>query len=302
MVSNGESLEYNIDELAKIPLLTSRFILYIEDTNGKFAYSSFLQRNQSLKNKRIPIYPTNNKKNAIALYRKLEGSKEIRKVAFIIDRDYDFILDKDIIDDKRVIYLKKYTLENYFITEGLWEQLLAYCLKEDLQEVFENYSFDKCKNKLKKEYLKLVPFFLIISKHNLTIQYSKNSHFNDYFKNCIECGKNKKKKTISKNCNSLIKNEDIKCCKNKIKFLIKTIQQQDKNLDLKTEYKFWRRKIKNEDILDLIPGKALLKIFLEYIRIEFHAKLVGDVYQISCVKEVDPSIDEVINNLENIFK
>lgn len=235
-------INYTLEELAIIPqMCQDSWILYIEDAKGISIYDDLLKNVKKKYN--LEIFSAKTKENVKKIF-KLNMKKDyFYRTLHLVDQDYEAILEKQMIDSSNFFYLNKYTLENYFITEKYWNQILKYKLNCTEKHIQKNHNFKNWKENTEKQYTKIIPLFLMISKNCVKVKYSDCS-----FKRFLH----EKKFEIEKD---------------KIRSYLKEINEksEDKNLSI-NEYKFWAKKIKKyPEILDLIPGKQLLNLLMTNI-------------------------------------
>lgn len=114
-------IEYTSQALSNRDLFyedNQKYIMYVEDQGKEYIYESILERmftSDFIKN--IKILGLGGKSRVKNKYK--ENKKESKKnKIYLVDGDFDLLLNNDIICDDNFIYLDRYNIESYFIDEN----------------------------------------------------------------------------------------------------------------------------------------------------------------------------------------
>lgn len=175
-----EYLEYTEDALINRVLLlsfTNEVNIIVEDTGKEFEYQKIFQRIFKDKYKISNIFPMNGKegvKNALDFYGKIhQGNNNF----YIVDGDFDLILDKERINEEYFIYLDRYNIESYFIDKEATILYMSNKLKKMQQEVEKEIEYD---NWYMDTYSKLEKLFLAYVVGQAELPDEKNVGISQY--------------------------------------------------------------------------------------------------------------------------
>lgn len=258
--------------------LTSKNILFIEDLNSKGLYSNLLK--QSLpenKFKEIKIESLENKKNVLDCFNVVkENNKLYNKSLFLVDLDFDLIKRIPKVEDRKVFYLEKYTLENYFISEEYGVMIISNNMNKEYLKIAKEFSYDDWLEKVKNTYSDLLPLFLSIQNLASPIETSKQSPKIFFETNNFD-------KHLP-GIKSYLKGIGEKKCK-QLCHLIK------KN----------KEKIKQIDVVDFIPGKQLLELYV--LKINNHLGKSNHIsintYKTIATYNLPKELGKILKKIEN---
>lgn len=114
-------IEYTSQALSNRDLFyedNQKYIMYVEDQGKEYIYESILERmftSDFIGN--IKILGLGGKSRVKNKYK--ENKKESKKnKIYLVDGDFDLLLNNDVIVDDNFIYLDRYNIESYFIDEN----------------------------------------------------------------------------------------------------------------------------------------------------------------------------------------
>jgi 5S rRNA maturation endonuclease (ribonuclease M5) len=245
---------YSAEEnLRRIRMQKKLNFVVVEGPDDIPIYESFLE-SLNVKNNFEVIFSGG--KTAIKDFIKNHKSKNS---IFIVDRDFD----KNEINDERVVYLNRYSIENYFICEEVISAALSLvfkCKKQDAKNIF---SLD--------EYRKEISHSIETLTKSLY-----------YYQNIIAPQKVDEEK-IAWSDMFICENNSWKICKKKVIQLIKTLIPDDEDQD-KAKSEFEKKYTANVDFLYIFPGKMLKTSLQRYIQLK--------------IKEVKPSARSHFGDIE----
>lgn len=114
-------IEYTSQALSNRDLFyedNQKYIMYVEDQGKEYIYESILERmftSDFIKN--IKILGLGGKSCVKNKYKENKNESKINKI-YLVDGDFDLLLNNEIIVDDNFIYLDRYNIESYFIDEN----------------------------------------------------------------------------------------------------------------------------------------------------------------------------------------
>ncbi|MGN0944800.1 hypothetical protein [Fusobacterium varium] len=260
-----KEIEYSIDGIeALLKMDLRRRFLIIEDCKGKGYYSNlFSQILEKDENEILRIISLGGKEKVKEFYK--EKKESYKNLCYLVDMDYDDFLNIEKIEDDSFFYLKKYTLENYFVNESVGVTLLCNRLNLDYSDSKNKLQYENWKEFIEKEYKSLITSFLTVRELKMGVPCIKDGAM-QYF-SISRCLKNCPQR---KNCVDN-ENKQLKCNKN-IKIYYKRIKAKaiEKNINRRQFHEtFFKHKTSIEnhpDIFSLIPGKHLINLYSFYLQ------------------------------------
>ena len=236
-------LERTLIARKNISLLTSRKFLYIEDSKGVGYYSTLLKNNLKEESSKIKVISLDSKLNVIDKFIELQNKSNIKNYAFLVDLDFDLLLNKEKIEHNSFFYLDKYTFENYLIDEDTAVNIIS--SYENLEQDFsiDKFNYSEWTEKIIKAYKKILPLFLAIR--------TLDSH-------PVE--------TSKCDCNALFDMTNFELDSNKVSNYLKRIPKTLKcGNHICIQINYFMKLLSSEDIFNNIPGKQMLKLFIARI-------------------------------------
>lgn len=174
-----ESLEYSREGLLNLDIFFNNEInFYVEDSGKEYRYQTILEELFDIKIE--TIFALGCKNNLKQKFKQLEQESKLYNSFFIADLDFDFLLNKDLIDNEHFIYLQKYEIENYILEEKAIINFLKNqlsCMKSYAEQKLNYKSWLKETN---KELYELFILYLIVQEKCLQIE-NTNQNANMYF-------------------------------------------------------------------------------------------------------------------------
>ncbi|SDR45864.1 Protein of unknown function [Burkholderia orbicola] len=158
---------YSEDALAAIDVFLFEFndcLFYVEDVGQENLYLSILGK--IMPDVKIDnIFPLGGKENVLTHCRENPASR--RPAFYILDMDYDDLLG-EVVEDERIIYLKRYSIENYFIEfDAILNLIISEYPKRHINDVRENLRFDDFYRKTLNDIRSLVRAFILTQLHKV---------------------------------------------------------------------------------------------------------------------------------------
>ena len=139
--------------------------IYFEDNGKEYFYEELINRLFGEKNI-FEVYGLNGKTTLISKYKIEKENKSI----FVADGDFDLLIEKEMINDKKFIYLKKYNIESYLIDEDSIINMIWVKNKMSKTKIKNLLSF---KNWYKTMLHELGEVFLLFATKKKYYEYSK---------------------------------------------------------------------------------------------------------------------------------
>lgn len=245
-MSTYESLERSTKSLFNKSIFLSVYndlIIYVEDIDLGAVYEKILNRIFENNIKFDNIYLSGGKGKVKEMYEKYKMDPIVPSF-FIVDLDYDNLLEKEIIKDDNFLYLNRYSIENYLLNDSAAINILNPRLNKGIKECSNLVSFDNWLNKIEKELKFLNSLFLSVQYLGLGIENTKKSAESFLHDRTFEIDQSK------------IDNYYLKVCE-----VAKEVNKLDELKDCIDRY----NSLQDALVRHTFPGKILLKIFYHHI-------------------------------------
>lgn len=164
-------IEYTSQALSNRDLFyedNQKYIMYVEDQGKEYIYESILERmftSDFIKN--IKILGLGGKSRVKINIKKIK--KNQKNKIYLVDGDFDLLLNNDIICDDNFIYLDRYNIESYFIDENA----LVRCIRINCElcsgNVKSKLDFQSWKRQVYNSLENLFILYLIVQYCSLNI-------------------------------------------------------------------------------------------------------------------------------------
>lgn len=245
-----QNLEYTDEGLLNLDIFFENDVnFYIEDKEQEYRYETIF--NELFDMKIEKIFPLGGKENVKKKYLEMKNADKLGKNFFIVDADFDIVLNKNIIKDKHFIYLQKYEIENYLIDENAIIEFLKdelCCVRTSAEDYFK---LSEWKDTIIDDLYELFLLYLLVQHLDLEKE-NTGQVPNQYFD---------KKGRVSK--------DKINNYYNEIKEILPAkydIQKEIKKLDILV------KKTYNNELSDFIKGKFLLTGLRIYLYDVIHSR------------------------------
>lgn len=165
-------INYSIQALDNRDIFYSdneKYIMYVEDQGKEYIYESILERmftRDFIKN--IKILGLGGKSRVKNKYKQNKIESKNNRI-YLVDGDFDLLLNNDIIVDNNFIYLDRYNIESYFIDENA----LVRCIRINCGLCSENVKsildFQSWKRKVYNSLENLFILYFIVQYCSLNI-------------------------------------------------------------------------------------------------------------------------------------
>ena len=166
-----DTLQYSDNGLMNrmIFLSTSNEInVIVEDVGKEYEYEQIFDRLFDGKIVVNHIFPMNGKPGVIKAFNQYGATYKDKKVFYIVDGDFDEIMEKKEIDDPQFIYLKDYNIEDYYIDKKAIIKYVSGRIKKSMSDVNTLVDFDLWENESFSVLIDLFICFIVIQKTDPT--------------------------------------------------------------------------------------------------------------------------------------
>jgi hypothetical protein len=262
MTYEYEKLERNADSLFNKSIFLSVYedlIIYVEDEDLGGVYEVLLNRifDNTIKYEKIHLSGGKQKvKDLFEIYSK----NPIVPSFFIVDLDYDIILNNELIKADNFVYLQRYSIENYLLSDIVGINLLNSRLAIGREQCLLRLDFNNWINIVQNELKFLNSLFISIQYLALDIVNTS--------KNAEEFLKEKSWEIDTGKINKYFQEVQLVAYrKNKLDELNHFIDEFNEVQNSMFSHNLWH----------IIPGKILLKIYYKYL-VELFPKRKKQLY------------------------
>lgn len=262
-----EGLFYSEEALLNRVLFLSEFNevnVFVEDEHKEYEYENIFERMFSYELKINDIFPMKGKPGVKKAFEQYGANYDGKPSVYIVDGDFDIIMEKDIINHPNFIYLDKYNIESYYIDKRAILKYLAGKLKKRQKDIAEEIDYDNWMNCTYTQLKELFINYIIAQKvfpDEKNVGIAPYTYIND-ITGCIDGGK-------------------IQC-------YIDQLRGRVSNYD--ELYDVYRRRfieILDGDATRLICGKYVIASLSQYLRKNTSAKFKEDDFRYFLVSEFD---------------
>lgn len=265
---------YSSDGASNLYFFNEETILYIEDAKGVGIYEEFINEKLKEYSSKINIVAANGKKGVKEIFNNLKEREELEKKLFIVDLDYDKFLEENMINNLKFLYLKKYTLENYMVSENSALKIISIRNSISKKNIHNIFNYNEWINKIEIYYRKLIPIFLTLRFNQINIE---------------NCGAKAERFFLKENC---------ELCSDKLGSYIRKIKEKGFS-ESDDKFIYFLEKIRNDSKIDIaIPGKQLLTLFRFELNKILNTKIDNDIDFITMLA---PYLEEEFENLLKDF-
>lgn len=136
---------------------TNEINIFVEDRNKEYEYQSIFERLLGSEILVKKVFAVGGKLEVEKAYREYGDVYDNRKNFYIVDGDFDLLLEKAMIDSPNYIYLQRYNIESYYVDKNAALLYMAGKMKKVKEEVDTEICYDEWS---KDTYSKLERLFL----------------------------------------------------------------------------------------------------------------------------------------------
>lgn len=274
-------IEFNYSDEAKLNRSILRandndiFRLYVEDEHGEYQYQIILEKLfPNLDVNKILISALGGKNSVIKAYEERGPETNSIPNIYLVDADFDLLLDKKKINHKHFIYLERYNIESYFPDKDNTIKYLRSVTKSLKKEVDNILNYNEWEN---LTYDRLAKLHLLYAQFKCEHLNVKNNKYLDV--------------------NGIIKIDPI---------LEQEISLKKKHSDFgkqKQKIKTLYTKNLQSNPFKLIDGKDLIKLLCLYINKKFNKTIKETDLREHLLNNINPHLLQFLkNNINNILK
>lgn len=244
--------------------------VFFEDKKKEYFYEALLERVLGELKKQVGVHCLNGKTTLIKKYNDIQDGR-LSHYIFVVDGDFDLLLEEKMINDEKFIYLKKYNIESYLLQK---ESIVKYVRgKSELcrDEVEKKLEYDEWYDSIIKDLGEVFIWSALLKKHTDETAIRNNIIDSKTGKISYEIKENQRKK-------------------------VKKINDYEKKLKYLNE-RFCS--LYDGDYSYIICGKVLLNSFVHYLKFKmncsiFHKDLIQFLLN-------DISLNEFLN-IKNVVE
>ena len=120
--------------------------IFVEDEYKEYIYENIFQRMFNYKININKIFPMKGKPGVEKAFREYGDSYDEKPAIYLVDGDFDLVMDKKMISSPNYIYLEKYNIESYYIDEKAVLNYMVGKMKTTQKNVSETIEYSKWKD------------------------------------------------------------------------------------------------------------------------------------------------------------
>lgn len=228
----------------------SKLLIFVEDKGKEYEYEYIFAK--MFEQYKIGVFAMGGKSAVKKLFNKYREEYNHKPLLYLVDADFDLLLNKNIINHTNFIYLKKYNIESYFINNKSIFNFVKLTMRMKQSDVLNKFNYDVWLKDTYSNFKELFLYFAIVQDRPDIFGSKKNVALSPYL--FLE-----DKGTINTN---------------KIKNYKSELESIFGNIDIlfsDMENKF--KKNLNGDCSRLICGKYLIACLLNYFKNSLSIKI-----------------------------
>ena len=167
-MTNNFDLSYSAEGLLSRVLFrtsSATVTIFVEDVNKEFEYEEIFEKLLPEELSVDCIFPTGGKPKLEEAFELFGNSPEYGKTFFIADGDFDIVLGKEMIEADNFIYLKRYNIESYLLSEKAVLKFMRPKLKKTLQETKRTIRYEEWIGALSPFFNRLFSLHCVVQKY-----------------------------------------------------------------------------------------------------------------------------------------
>lgn len=117
--------------------------IFVEDEYKEFIYENIFQRMLGYKIRINKILPMKGKPGVEKAFQEFGCSYDGKPAIYLVDGDFDLVMEKDMMDSTNYIYLEKYNIESYYIDEKAVLKFMAGKMRIIQKKVSERIEYSE---------------------------------------------------------------------------------------------------------------------------------------------------------------
>lgn len=134
--------------------------IIVEDEYKEYEYENIFNRLFLYQLNINKIFPMKGKPGVKKAFEEYGAIYEGKPLIYLVDGDFDIIMDKEMIEHPNYIYLDKYNIESYYVDKGATLRFMAGKLKKRQKDIVNEIKYEAWENdtyyKLKKLFLNYI--------------------------------------------------------------------------------------------------------------------------------------------------
>lgn len=142
--------------------------IFVEDEGKEFEYEHIFERLFSREIKIDKIFPMKGKEGVKKAFDEFGVESEGKIAIYLVDGDFDLILEKDMVNHPQFIYLDKYNIESYYIDEEAIIEFMMGNLHKRRAEVITELGYKEWERSTYSKFKILFLNYVVAQKAGLT--------------------------------------------------------------------------------------------------------------------------------------
>lgn len=134
--------------------------IIVEDEYKEYKYENILNRLFSYQLNINNIFPMKGKPGVKKAFEEYGAVYDGKPAIYLVDGDFDVIMDKDMVDHPNYIYLEKYNIECYYVDKDATLRFMSGKLKKRQKDIVDEIAYETWENdtyrKLKKLFINYI--------------------------------------------------------------------------------------------------------------------------------------------------
>lgn len=255
--------------------------IFVEDEGKEHEYENIFSRmfddTLTINN----IFPMKGKPGVEKAYREYGEKYDNKPAIYLVDGDFDLLLEKPIVNNPSFIYLEKYNIESYYVDKKAILRYVSGKLKKRQRDIINTLNYDVWLNDTHVNFQRLFLYFAIAQENQDKFPNEKNVGISEY-------------KFL--NQDGTINLEAIEEIEKKLRTKITNFEDTYAAIERKFNKKL------NGDCTRLICGKYILASLVYYLRNSLKIKFKEEDFHLYLVSEFDiRKLDFIKDKINNII-
>ena len=138
--------------------------VFVEDECKEFEYENILNRMFAYRITIKNIFPMKGKPGVRKAFEEYGSNYEGKPSIYIVDDDFDTIMDRSKIKHPNYVYLNKYNIESYYVDESVVMRFMAGKMKKRQRDIVAELSYDVWKNNTYQNFEELFINYVIAQR------------------------------------------------------------------------------------------------------------------------------------------
>lgn len=135
--------------------------VFVEDEYKEYIYENIFERMFSDKLKINKILPMRGKKGVEKAFKEYGEQYDNKPAIYIVDGDFDIMMEKEVINNPNYIYLEKYNIESYYVEEKAVLRYMAGKMKQPQKRITQQIEYSTWESMTYNALLRLFLNYLV---------------------------------------------------------------------------------------------------------------------------------------------